>query len=43
MESFFALVQKNVLDCQRWANRHELRALQKALRLPFLKPDNGDP
>jgi putative transposase len=25
MESFFALLQKNVLDRQRWANREELR------------------
>jgi len=25
MESFFALLQKNVLDRQRWTNRHELR------------------
>jgi len=25
MESFFALLQKNVLDRQRWASRHELR------------------
>jgi transposase InsO family protein len=25
MESFFALVQKNVLDRQRWATRDELR------------------
>jgi transposase InsO family protein len=25
MESFFALLQKNVLDRQRWATRHELR------------------
>lgn len=25
MESFFALLQKNVLDRQRWATREELR------------------
>jgi transposase InsO family protein len=25
MESFFALLQKNVLDRKRWATRHELR------------------
>jgi putative transposase len=25
MESFFALLQKNVLDSRRWATRHELR------------------
>jgi putative transposase len=25
MESFFALLQKNILDRQRWATRHELR------------------
>jgi putative transposase len=25
MESFFALLQKNVLDQQRWATREELR------------------
>ncbi len=25
MESFFALLQKNVLDRQRWATRDELR------------------
>lgn len=25
MESFFALLQKNVLDRQRWATRQELR------------------
>jgi transposase InsO family protein len=25
MESFFALLQKNVLDRQRWTSRHELR------------------
>jgi transposase InsO family protein len=25
MESFFSLLQKNVLDRQRWANREELR------------------
>ncbi|HEY9563405.1 MAG TPA: integrase core domain-containing protein, partial [Nocardioides sp.] len=25
MESFFALLQKNVLDRQRWATRNELR------------------
>ncbi len=25
MESFFALLQKNVLDCQRWSSREELR------------------
>ena len=25
MESFFALLQQNVLDRQRWATRHELR------------------
>jgi putative transposase len=25
MESFFALLQENVLDRQRWATRHELR------------------
>jgi putative transposase len=25
MESFFALLQRNVLDRQRWATRHELR------------------
>jgi putative transposase len=25
MESFFALLQKNVLDRQRWSNREELR------------------
>jgi len=25
MESFFALLQKNVLDRHRWATRHELR------------------
>ncbi len=25
MESFFALLQKNVLDRQRWNNREELR------------------
>jgi putative transposase len=25
MESFFALLQHNVLDRQRWATRHELR------------------
>jgi putative transposase len=25
MESFFALLQKNILDRQRWANRDELR------------------
>jgi hypothetical protein len=25
MESFFALLQRNVLDSQRWATRHELR------------------
>lgn len=25
MESFFALLQKNVLDRQFWATRHELR------------------
>jgi transposase InsO family protein len=25
MESFFALLQKNVLDRQRWHSRHELR------------------
>jgi len=25
MESFFALLQKNVLDPQRWATRQELR------------------
>jgi putative transposase len=25
MESFFALLQKNVLDRQRWASREELR------------------
>lgn len=25
MESFFALLQKNVLDRQRWPNREELR------------------
>ena len=25
MESFFALLQKNVLNCQRWATRDELR------------------
>jgi transposase InsO family protein len=25
MESFFALLQKNVLDRQRWPNRHQLR------------------
>ena len=24
-ESFFALLQKNVLDCERWRNREELR------------------
>jgi transposase InsO family protein len=26
MESFFSLLQKNVLDRQRWQNRHELRS-----------------
>lgn len=26
MESFFALLQKNVLDRQRWATREQLRA-----------------
>jgi len=25
MESFFSLLQKNVLDCQRWLTRQELR------------------
>ena len=25
MESFFALLQRNVLDRQRWETRHELR------------------
>ncbi len=25
MESFFALLQKNVLDSRRWTTRHELR------------------
>jgi len=25
MESFFALLQKNVLDRRRWATRHDLR------------------
>jgi putative transposase len=25
MESFFALLQRNVLDRQRWSTRHELR------------------
>lgn len=25
MESFFSLLQKNVLDAQRWENREELR------------------
>jgi transposase InsO family protein len=25
MESFFALLQKNILDRQRWTNRHQLR------------------
>ena len=25
MESFFALLQKNVLDRQHWTSRHELR------------------
>ena len=25
MESFFALLQKNVLDSRRWTSRHELR------------------
>lgn len=25
MESFFSLLQKNVLDGQRWHTRHELR------------------
>ena len=25
MESFFALLQKNVLDRRRWPTRHELR------------------
>jgi len=25
MESFFALLQKNVLDRQRWTTRHQLR------------------
>ncbi|CAL8969488.1 IS3 family transposase ISMsm7 [Propionicimonas sp. T2.31MG-18] len=25
MESFFALLQKNVLDRHRWSTRHELR------------------
>ena len=25
MESFFALLQRNVLDRQRWTTRHELR------------------
>jgi hypothetical protein len=25
MESFFSLLQKNVLDCQTWASRQELR------------------
>lgn len=25
MESFFSLLQKNVLDRQRWTSRHELR------------------
>jgi len=25
MESFFALLQKNVLDRRRWTSRHELR------------------
>ena len=25
MESFFALLQKNVLDRQRWTTRHDLR------------------
>ena len=25
MESFFALVQKNVQNCKRWATREELR------------------
>jgi len=25
MESFFSLLQKNVLDTQKWATRHELR------------------
>jgi putative transposase len=25
MESFFALLQRNVLDRQRWATRHDLR------------------
>ena len=25
MESFFALLQNNVLDRQRWATRHEIR------------------
>ena len=25
MESFFALLQKNVLDCQRWSTREQLR------------------
>ena len=25
MESFFSLLQKNVLDRQRWSNREELR------------------
>jgi putative transposase len=25
MESFFSLLQKNVLDRQRWQNRQELR------------------
>jgi putative transposase len=25
MESFFSLLQKNVLDCQRWDTRSELR------------------
>jgi transposase InsO family protein len=25
MESFFSLLQKNVLDCRRWSTRDELR------------------
>ncbi len=25
MESFFSLLQKNVLDCRRWATRSDLR------------------
>jgi len=25
MESFFSLLQKNVLDRQRWVSRHQLR------------------